>query len=704
MKKFCRRFKNSIMGLFAACVYLGGYLALFGLLGIDNRQTRVISRTSIMMTITYVGVIYVLTRIYGGYEIGKRNRAQIRLSMMLSHFLTDLASYAIFVIMTTNDENGRQIVFLSPWAPIAAFLIQFILIVLFVYNGNRFFSWVVPPKKTLVILSEPSEKTNVLRVIKNSGELFDITRIVRYDDEEIKGHIKDADAVFFYDVPSPEKQTLTEYCYKHLKSVYANPSISDIVTRSSENRMFGDLPFFAKEFSGMTMEQRIAKRLMDIFIAAFFLIVTSPVMLISALLIKMDDGGPVFFRQERATIRGRVFSIYKFRTMKLNSENISVSADDSRITKAGKFLRKYRIDEIPQFLNVIKGEMSLVGPRPEMLENVSEYERELPEFRYRLRMKAGLTGLAQVTGRYNTSSRDKLVLDLMYIENFSISMDVSLLFQTVLVFFNADDSTEGFGARETEEAEDTKEDPLISIVTVSYNSEKTIRRTIESVLNQTYARIEYLIIDGASTDKTGEIAESYRKAFEEKGYIYRIYSEKDKGIYDAMNKGVLKATGEIVGIINSDDWYEVDAVENVVGRNRVEPFDLCFADLKMHMPSGDTFIKKARLRNYVTSRDWNHPTQFVKRTVYDKHLFRLKNMSDDMEFYFRVRRAGYRISVIHETLANFQMGGVSSKIKAGEIIPRIARRYEVYRVNGYSRFYIFECVAFELIKFVTSRF
>ena len=689
------------MGIFAAFIYLGGYIALFGLLGIENRQTRVISRTSVMMTLAYMGVMYVLTRIYGGFDTGKRNRGQIRLSLILAHFLTDLAAYAVLIVMTTNDENGRKILFLSPWAPLAAFLIQFILIVFFVYQGNRFYSWVVPPKKTLVVLADFSEKANVLRVIKNSGELFDITRIIRYDDAEVKKHIKESDAVFFYDLPSPDKQILTEYCYKHLKSVYSNPSLSDIVTKSSENRMFGDLPFFAKEFSGMTMEQRIIKRLMDIFISAFFLIIASPIMLLSAILIKLDDGGPVFFRQKRATIRGRVFNIYKFRTMKQNSENISVSANDSRITKAGEFLRKYRIDEIPQFLNVIRGEMSLVGPRPEMLENVNEYEKELPEFRYRLRMKAGLTGLAQVAGRYNTSSRDKLVLDLMYIENFSISMDISLLFQTILVFFNADDSTEAFG---TVEAGEDKSDMLMSIVTVSYNSEATISRTIESVLNQTYKHIEYIIIDGASSDRTVEIAESYREAFEKKGYIYRIYSEKDKGIYDAMNKGVLKAEGEIVGIINSDDWYEVDAVENVAEKYWIEDFDLCFADLRMHMPSGDTFIKKARLRNYITSRDWNHPTQFVKRSVYDKHLFRLKNMSDDMEFYFRVRRAGYKITVIHETLANFQMGGVSSKIKASEIIPRIKRRYEVYRVNGYSRFYIFECVAFELIKFITSRF
>ena len=174
------------------------------------------------------------------------------------------------------------------------------------------------------------------------------------------------------------------------------------------------------------------------------LIITSPLLLGAAIAIKKNDGGKVLFKQKRATVHGKVFEIYKFRTMHENAGNYSVKDHDDRVTKPGRFLRKYRIDELPQLFNILKGDMSLVGPRPEMLENVEDYTRELPEFRYRLRMKAGLTGYAQIIGKYNTSSRDKLMLDLMYIENFSILRDIQLLFQTILVLFKAEDSTEAF--------------------------------------------------------------------------------------------------------------------------------------------------------------------------------------------------------------------------------------------------------------------
>ena len=245
---------------------------------------------------------------------------------------------------------------------------------------------------------------------------------------------------------------------------------------------------------------------------------------------------------------------------------------------------------------------------------------------------------------------------------------------------------------------------LISIITVCYNAEQTISKTIESVLSQTYRDIEYIIIDGASKDRTLEIAESYRKEFEARGILYKIFSEIDKGIYDAMNKGISKAQGELVGIINADDWYEDIACEEMAKKYESELFDLCFADIRMHMNGGATFIKKARLRSYVTSRDWNHPTQFVRREVYDSYRFRCRNISDDMELYFRIRKAGYRIAVIHKTLANFQMGGVSNKIPLSEVLPRIQRRYEIYRENGYSPFYMIECVGFEVIKYLAAKF
>ncbi len=198
----------------------------------------------------------------------------------------------------------------------------------------------------------------------------------------------------------------------------------------------------------ITFEERLVKRFMDMFISALALVITSPILLIFAIAIKKQDGGRIFFLQKRATVHGRVFEIIKFRTMRENVENFSSTQGDDRITKVGRIMRKYRIDEIPQFVNILKGDMSLVGPRPEMLENVADYEKDLPEFRFRLRMKAGLTGLAQIYGKYNTTSRDKLMLDLMYIENYSLIRDIQLLFQTVLVLFKAEDSTSAFDVKE----------------------------------------------------------------------------------------------------------------------------------------------------------------------------------------------------------------------------------------------------------------
>ncbi len=241
-----------------------------------------------------------------------------------------------------------------------------------------------------------------------------------------------------------------------------------------------------------------------------------------------------------------------------------------------------------------------------------------------------------------------------------------------------------------------------SIITVCFNSKKTILRTMESVLNQTRAPYEYIIVDGLSTDGTVAKAESMREAFENKNIALRIISEKDEGIYDAMNKGIEMAEGDIIGIINSDDYYEPEAVEVMEDTFKDTGCDLAFADIRMIMTNGRSFIKKARVRKYLTSRDWNHPTQFVSRKVYEKYRYKCRDISDDMELYFRVRKAGYKIVAVNQVLADFTMGGVSNRIPLKEIVPRIKRRYRIYRENGYSRFYIFECVAFELIKFVLA--
>ena len=197
--------------------------------------------------------------------------------------------------------------------------------------------------------------------------------------------------------------------------------------------------------TGLTFEQSVVKRACDILVSGIGLIIASPFMLLEALAIKLEDGGPVFFKQPRVTKDGKAFNVLKFRTMIVDADKHKkrlASEDDDRITKVGKVLRKLRIDELPQFLNILKGEMSIVGPRPEQVEITEKYVEILPEFKYRLKVKAGLTGLAQILGKYNTTPKDKLILDLMYIEQYSIWVDLKLMLQTAKVLFKSD-STEG---------------------------------------------------------------------------------------------------------------------------------------------------------------------------------------------------------------------------------------------------------------------
>lgn len=248
----------------------------------------------------------------------------------------------------------------------------------------------------------------------------------------------------------------------------------------------------------------------------------------------------------------------------------------------------------------------------------------------------------------------------------------------------------------------------VSIITVSYNSEATIARTIESVLSQTYNNIEYLIIDGASSDSTVEIASSYKDRFAARGVVYNIISERDNGIYDAMNKGIRLSQGELIGIINSDDWYNENAVAVAVSSYTNKPYDMFYADINIweQQKSGEMklkMVKHSRLRTPVVSRDWNHPTTFITSDTYKKiGLYKLESVHDDWDLVLRIRKAGLRISVVNEVLANFTIGGVSNAKSLKNCLQRGKARYHIYRANGYSRLYWFECVLIEAVKFVLT--
>ena len=243
----------------------------------------------------------------------------------------------------------------------------------------------------------------------------------------------------------------------------------------------------------------------------------------------------------------------------------------------------------------------------------------------------------------------------------------------------------------------------LTIITIAYNSAEDIGRTIESVLAQeqgdTPYTLEYLIIDGASSDDTVAIAESYIPAMAARGITYRISSEPDKGIYDAMNKGICLAEGDIIGILNSGDWYEPMAAATAADTFARTDCDLMYANICMHRTDGSTFVKKARQRRFQTSRDWNHPTTFVKAQLYKQYPFRCLGIHDDYGFFLQMRRQGRRIITVDKTLADFVMGGASNHKDLKAAGRRIMDRYRYcYRINGYSRLYMVECVAIEAAK------
>lgn len=240
--------------------------------------------------------------------------------------------------------------------------------------------------------------------------------------------------------------------------------------------------------------------------------------------------------------------------------------------------------------------------------------------------------------------------------------------------------------------------PLVSITTVAYNSEKTLARTIESVLGQTYDNIEYILIDGLSEDGTLKVAESYRDRFAARGFGYKIISEADEGMYDAINKGIRMSKGEIIGNINSDDWYEPYAVEKAAGFMEETGSDFIYADLRMVKADGSAFIKRARQTRLATSRGWNHPTQFAKREVYACFPYKQESLHDDFDLFLKVRKSEFRMGILNEVLADFTLEGISHDRRFASAIARARCRYRIYRNNGYSRWYIVECIGIEAAK------
>ncbi len=431
-------------------LYVVIYIMFFGFMAINNPQVINISRTAAVTLITYSFLIIAMNTIYGRPDIGNKKRRSIWASTTLSVIITDLFTYFVLQIMNVNSANNQSLVLFGDDFKLLIYCI--VLQVAWIYTltliSDRIYYLLVPPKESCIISDSQENADHVAEKLIAFKEQFKLNDVLQYDCSDTKETILKNDVVFISNLPDNHFKDIQMFCYENNKTIYVEPTIDKLILSTANKTVLDDAPLLNIANNGLSLNQKIVKRIIDLLASIVGIILTSPIMLVSAIIIKVYDNGPVFFKQARATLNGEVFNIIKFRTMDSNIDirrgsSISVQANDDRITKPGVFLRKTRIDELPQLFNILSGKMSLVGPRPEMLSNIEKYTNEIPEFVYRQKVKCGLTGLAQIDGKYNTTAKDKLLLDLFYIENFSILSDIKLIFRTLTVFFKKD-STEAF--------------------------------------------------------------------------------------------------------------------------------------------------------------------------------------------------------------------------------------------------------------------
>lgn len=297
--------------------------------------------------------------------------------------------------------------------------------------------------KLVIIGSNEEEIAAVESKITSSLSDFDLKLAdhVIYDDRQAVRSIirKYSEVLICPSVPDNKKSDIILYCARMNTVAYLVPQFYEIALYESRLIYFNDLMVFMLDRLGLSFEQRIAKRIFDIIVSLLALILSSPFMIISMILVKITSPGPVIYRQERVTLDNTPYFIYKLRTMRTDAEHhtgpVISGKDDPRVTGIGKFLRRSKLDEVPQFVNVLLGDMSVVGPRSERPVFVEQFQKEIPAYSQRFAVKAGITGLAQVAGSYDTSPEDKLRYDLLYIKNYSILQDIKIIFQTVQAVF-----------------------------------------------------------------------------------------------------------------------------------------------------------------------------------------------------------------------------------------------------------------------------
>lgn len=430
------------IGLFAA-VWFGFY----NLHTFDTHQIK----GGLVTVLIYMFIYTSLCNLYKAHRIASSEIGETVFSQVLSFGIADSILYVECCLVY------NKYVSVLPGGITA--LLQIIGTACIVMWTKQYLMKHVPAKKTIIIYGKEITREAVEafkeRLLRKYSHLFAISDIVCENPEvnletnEIMGY----DVAILYELSGDIRGSYIRYLAENKKTFYMSPRVEDIMLQGCVPKHLLDTPLMKYDYKYENKRSYYAKRLLDVILSLFVLVLFSPVLLLIALLIKIEDGGPVFFKQARCTKDARIFDILKFRSMVVDAEKYGVTPctdGDSRITKVGRIIRKTRLDEMPQFINILKGDMSIVGPRPERVEHVTQYTKEVPEFAYRMKVLGGLTGYAQIYGKYNTSAYDKLRLDLLYIENQSLTLDLKLILLTVRTVFTPE-STEGFEEEKSKE-------------------------------------------------------------------------------------------------------------------------------------------------------------------------------------------------------------------------------------------------------------
>ena len=384
-------------------------------------------------------------RVYDAFLMSMQRISEIVYAQFLAAAVSDFIMYIVIWLLSKHLPN------ILPG--VAALIGQVILAAVWAYNAHHAYFKIFPPQATAVIYDT---RQGTEKLIGKYGLDSKYKVVLTATADECIANLAMLDGVstvFMSGIHSHDRNVILKYCVENSIGTFVIPRIGDTIMSGAYPMHMFHLPMLKVGRYHPQPEYLFIKRLLDIVISAVALVVLSPIFLITAIVIKATDHGPVFYKQIRLTKDGKEFGILKFRSMRVDAEKdgvarLSSGDHDDRITPVGKVIRACRIDELPQLLNILRGELSIVGPRPERPEIAAQYCEEMPEFSLRLQAKAGLTGYAQIYGKYNTTPYDKLVMDLMYIAHPSIVEDLKIMFATVKILFMPE-STEGVSEGQT---------------------------------------------------------------------------------------------------------------------------------------------------------------------------------------------------------------------------------------------------------------